>query len=164
MYPSQCKFWFPRRSDHVDSSACKETTPHILILRLVTAIYQIPVLMLVKVAVELSIADNMEVEEQRWTLTCSHNCVAAALAVVSDVFGSIPYESVVFMLALIPGLLDTWKVNSSIGDFYIFWGTFCSLLGLMLGVQVVHHSFLERSDTSETKKPTSLPRELSIQV
>lgn len=56
-----------------------------------------------------------------------------------------------FMLALIPGLLDTWKVNLSVSDFYIFWGNFCSLLGLMLGVQAVYHSFIERSDTSETK-------------
>lgn len=69
-----------------------------------------------------------------------------------------------FMLALIPGLLDTWKVNLSISDFYIIWGNFCSLMGLTLGVQVVYHSFIERSDTSKTKKPTSVPRELTIQV
>lgn len=58
-----------------------------------------------------------------------------------------------FMLALIPGFLDTWKVNSSISDFKIFSGNLGSLLGLMLGVQVVYHSFIERSDTSETKNP-----------
>lgn len=83
---------------------------------------------------------------------------------MSDVVGSIQYESVVFMLALIPGLLDMRKVNLSIGDFYIFWGSFCSLLGLMLGVQVVYHSIIERSVTSETKKPASLGKELSIQA
>lgn len=57
------------------------------------------------------------------------------------------------MLALTPGLLDTWKSKFKLSDFYIFWGNFCSLLGFMLGVKVIKHSFIERSDTSETKKP-----------
>jgi len=58
------------------------------------------------------------------------------------------------MLALIPELLDTWKINLNMSYFYVFWGNCCSLLDLKLGVQVVYHSFIERRDTRKTKNPT----------
>lgn len=44
--------------------ARRREPPHVLILCLITMIYQIAVLMLVKVAVELLMADNTEAEEQ----------------------------------------------------------------------------------------------------
>lgn len=62
-----------------------------------------------------------------------------------------PYGvSMMFVLMLMPRLLDTWKL--SVSDFHLFGGSFCSLLGLMLGVQLVYHSFVEGSGTNGTIK------------